>query len=378
MGIVGVEAFSRGVDDDGNAVADAATLFDSELPLSDQQQVEILCHKKSLTSFKGIKTKFNDMLLFLNVNSLLHNDGDHKAVNPADILQEFDFDPRIVVFEFDVNQLREQVPVELIMSLKSQGYRISLDSLQADVRSRELILGLGVDFAKMDRSFYDGIEKSKAVADSVKNAAEGCLRSGVIPMAKGVESEAEAQKLTLSGVALQQGFFFTHNKGKRDSFKDKLQRLHVLQRDKIKKKYEVEEEFFRRYHLLLKSTMHKLQKDPDVEGINRVLKEVVRKESAIVSVFVLNASGKQISHRYIGKSGDPLGRRLENCAPGTDHRYKEYFMYLNSGFEKIAGGTGATPFCRGNSHYLAGFYYGEDDRRGEVLVLEYCDDYCEL
>jgi len=378
QGIVGVEAFSRGVDDDGNHIADASILFDSILPFQEQQSIETLCHKRSFTTFKGIDAKFNDMVLFLNVNSMLHNERSFEAINPIDVLKEFDFSPRTIAFEFDVKQLGQSVPVDLIMQLKKQGYRISLDSIQADFRSRELVLGLEADFAKMDRSFYDGIDKSKAVADSVQSAAEGCLRAGVIPMAKGVETEAEAEHLLLAGLGLQQGFFFTHTKSKqRDSFKDKLKRLYACHRNAVKNKFELEQDHFRNYHLLLKNTMYKLEKAEYVDEIDDVLKDVVRKNKGVVSSFVLDASGKQLSHRYIGWAGDPLGRRLEGCAPGADHTYKEYFMYLNSGFEKIAGGIDSSPFCRERCHYLAGCYLKEKRHRGEILVLEYSDKYAE-
>lgn len=373
-GIVGFEAFSRGVDREGRTIADAGVLFNEKLPMKEQYDLELLCHKESLESFETINNRFKDMLLFLNVNSNIYNSKDFARCDPASSLTPFHYSPKLIVFEFDVAQLADQIPVVHIKKLKQLNYRICLDSIQENVRSRELTLLIKPDFVKIDRSFYDGIDKSAQVVDNVKSAAHGCRRAGVQPIAKGVETEQEATALALAGVTLQQGYFYTDTGGKKkESFNSRVTRLNSACRDKEAESFKVGHDHFCRYHLLLKKTMNKLTLAADAVGTNKILEHMVRKNDEVVTAFVLSASGKQLSSRFVGRSGDFIGKRIESCAVGSDHSLKEYFMYLNSGFDKIAGATESSPFCRGGCRYLAGFYFNEERRKGEILVIEYSD-----
>lgn len=199
-------------------------------------------------------------------------------------------------------------------------------------------------------------------------------RVGVMVAAKGVETEQEALALADAGVTLQQGYFYSDTGGdsaEKDSFAEKVARLNKFLRKKQLQRNQLSEACFGSFHLLLKSCISKLVQEGR-GGTEKVLEELVKNNPTIVSAFTINASGKQESRRYVGRAGDAFGRRVLPSLPGTDHSHQEYFMYLNSGLERIAGKSSGSPFCREEHRYLAGFYYNEE-RKGGILVIEYVE-----
>lgn len=205
--VVGFESFTRGVDEQGKTVADPGCLFNENLPLKVQERVELLCIRSSLDSFVDINEKYHDMLLFLNVNSILPTSKEFAGHSPQQVATRYEISPRVIVFEFEVAQLKKHVPLKLIRALQSESFRISLDSIDDSVKSKELLFRIRPDFAKLDRKFYLGIEKDKYRRRVVATLCTAMKDVGVMVAAKGVETEQEALVLADAGVTLQQGFF---------------------------------------------------------------------------------------------------------------------------------------------------------------------------
>ncbi|WP_291326762.1 EAL domain-containing protein [Desulfovibrio sp. UCD-KL4C] len=374
-GIIGFEAFSRGVNESGKTIVEPACLFSSSLPPETQLKVETLCVNKILKSFRNIHRKYKKMVLFLNVNSNVYNFPENENQYPFKELESSKFNPSSIAFEFEVSQLEKKIPLSLIGSLQESGYRISLDNTRVSLAGLEVVFKIRPDFIKLDRFFFEGIDKSSHKRNMVKAAALTFEQAGAMPVAKGVETEAEALALAESGFYLQQGFFYTNggdDESSSTNFGDKVAKLNTDYRNINVVKFDNSRELFAHFHLVLKSVISKLQQE-ELSGMNDVLKDLVKKERGIVSVFSLDASGKQLSQRFVGKSGDHIGRIVEMSVAGCDHSHEDYFMYLNSGLEKVAGIKEISAFCREDSRYIAGFFYREEGRRGLILVLEYLD-----
>ncbi|WP_320169225.1 EAL domain-containing protein [Maridesulfovibrio sp.] len=369
--VVGFEAFSRGVDREGRTVAGPGYLFNDLLPLAAQQRVENLCLKKSLESFLPINERYPEMLLFLNVNSSAYG---AEEVTPSTLITDFDLNPRIIVFEFDVSQLKKSAPAKLIRELSAQGFRISLDNVDGSLQSRELLLRLQPDFAKLGRSYYEGVDSSKHKFDQARGAALILRETGAIAIAKGVETEAEALALAQAGIVLQQGYLYSDSRsedGEQESFQDKVSRINGFYRSFRARNIRGSQEKFRDFHQVLKGAMTRLQQE-DSGGTNWMLDDLARKTPGLVSAFVLNGAGKQISKRVLGQEADFIGRYIEPSSEGSDHSHEDYYMYLNSGFEKVAGCRSISAYSREPVRYLAGFFY-QGGRRGAILVVEYVD-----
>ncbi|SMF07767.1 EAL domain-containing protein [Desulfovibrio gilichinskyi] len=374
-GIIGFEAFSRGVNEAGKTIVEPVCMFSSSLPPETQLKVEKLCVNNILKSFKNIHLKYKNMILFLNVNSNVYNLPENEKQYPFKTLESYNFNPRTIAFEFEVSQLEKKIPLSLIGSLQKSGYRISLDNTRVSLAGLEVVFKIRPDFVKLDRFFFGGIDKSNHKKNMVRAASLIFEQAGAMPVAKGVETEAEALALAESGFYLQQGFFYANDSNGENgsaSFSDKIAKLNSDFRAVNIAKFDESRERFAHFHLVLKGTVSKLQQE-ELSGLNNILKELVKKERDIVSVFVLDASGKQVSQRFVGRSGDLIGRTVEMSVTGSDHSHEDYFMYLNSGLEKVAGIKQISAFCREDSRYIAGFFYRDDGRRGLIMVLEYLD-----
>lgn len=233
-GIVGFEAFSRGVDEEGGTLADAGCLFHESLPEKAQRSVEDLCLKKSLSAYKPIYEKYHTMLLFLNINAGLYSKDDLKDTNPLKYQNEFRYNPRMIVFEFDSDQLVKNAPLELIRKLQKDGYRISIDNSDLRKGCREHLFMVRPDFVKVDRTQYKGIEKSEKVRELFRFIVRMFRQAGVMVIAKGVETEEEAHGLLEAGICLQQGYFYSDKSDNGDNFTDKVTRINSFLRERRK------------------------------------------------------------------------------------------------------------------------------------------------
>ncbi len=371
--VIGFEAFARGVDENGETVASPACLFNSSLPIQAQLKIEQVCLNKGFEAYKPLYEKYRDMLLFMNINCNVYSHEEGKDRSPHIQAEPFKYSPRMLAFEMDDAQLKESPPLGMIRSVQEKGYRLSVDNVIPSMDCMDRLHIIKPDFVKFDRRFYEGIEKSGRIKRKVASAWEMFSHCGVMPVAKGVESEAEAAALMQSGFYLQQGFFYSDSaddEGNEDSFSDKVSRISQSVRSDSQKKGEYAREIFRNFHMLLKSTMNRLQQEEDGE-MSRIFEDLLKKNANIVSIYVLDSSGKQLSKRLAGRAADIFGLRMVPSAVGSDHSGSDFFTYLSSGFEKIAGSCGPDPLCHHGYNFIAGFYYKEGSRRGRILVLEY-------
>ncbi|MBV8982514.1 MAG: EAL domain-containing protein [Acidimicrobiia bacterium] len=114
-----------------------------------------------------------------------------------------------------VLELTEHEPIgdysphcEQIARLRALGVRIAIDDVGAGHSSLLHIVQLRPDVIKLDRSLIDGCD-----SDPLRRVLMQCFvmlarQAQASLVAEGVETEAEAQLLTASGVGLAQGFLF--------------------------------------------------------------------------------------------------------------------------------------------------------------------------
>ncbi|WP_415718434.1 EAL domain-containing protein [Maridesulfovibrio sp.] len=371
--VIGFEALARGVDEKGEPSVGPACLFNSALPIKAQLKVEEVCLGKSLEAYKPLYDKYRDIILFLNINSNIYSRDESQIISPHQLVASYGYSPNMITLELDVEQLSKEIPFNLLRIAHEQGYKVSVDNVDGSTECAKILTRVKPDFVKLDSKIYANIGGVAEAKGELAAFAANLIRSGIIPVAKGVESEEEAVVFAQAGFSLQQGFFYADSStgsGEKDSFGDRVSRVSAALKDRSKKNIQLLQEVFRDIHLLLKSTMTRLQQEEDGE-MNRILEELIKKNSKIVSAYILSASGKQLSKRLSGRAADPLGIKLVNSAVGSDHSDSEIFVYLNSGFEKIAGTHTPDPLCRAGYNYIAGYFYKDGSRRGRILILEY-------
>lgn len=371
--VIGFEAFARGTDESGETSVSPACLFNSALPIKAQLKIEEVCLSKSLEAYKPLYEKYRDIILFLNLNSNIYSRDEYKVRSPHKLAASYKYSPNMITLELDAAHLVKAVPFEMITSSRDLGYKISIDNVDASAECANILRRTKPDFVKFDSKIYQDMGGAEGVKEELATFVADLLSQGITPVAKGVEKEQEAVTLAKAGFTLQQGYFYADSSsasGRSDSFSDKINRVSHALKENNKSSVKLKQEIFREVHLLLKSTVTRLQQEEDGE-LNRILEELIKKNPKIVSAYILSASGRQLTKRFAGKAADSLGMKLVNSAVGSDHSDSEIFIYLNSGFEKIAGTHGPDPLCRSGYNYLACFFYKDRSRRGQILILDY-------
>ncbi|WP_419780452.1 EAL domain-containing protein [Maridesulfovibrio sp.] len=371
--VIGFEAFARGIDESGETLVSPACLFNSALPIKAQLKIEEVCLSKSLEAYKPLYDKYRDIILFLNINSNIYSRDEYKVRSPHQLAASYKYFPNMITLEMDAAHLANNIPFEMITAAKEHGYKISIDNVDGSAECAKILKCINPDFVKFDSKIYQDMGGAEGIKDELVTFVADLSRRGITPVAKGVEKEREAVTLAQAGFNLQQGYFYADSSsasGRSDSFSDKINRVSHTLRESNKNSIKLQQEIFREVHLLLKSTMTRLQQEEDGE-MNRILEELIKKNLKIISAYILSASGRQLTKRFAGKAGDPLGMKLVNSAVGSDHSDSEIFIYLNSGFEKIAGSHEPDALCRSGYNYIAGFFYKDGSRRGRILILDY-------
>jgi diguanylate cyclase (GGDEF)-like protein len=128
----------------------------------------------------------------------------------ADVLGETGMDPARLSLEITESTVLEDTESALntLEALKRQGVRISLDDFGTGYASLALLKRLPVDELKIDRSFVMGLGRDpqdSAIVSTVVGLTEAL---GLVAIAEGVETPAQAEELRRIGCRFAQGFYF--------------------------------------------------------------------------------------------------------------------------------------------------------------------------
>ncbi|GAA3457788.1 putative bifunctional diguanylate cyclase/phosphodiesterase [Dactylosporangium matsuzakiense] len=99
--------------------------------------------------------------------------------------------------------------LDTVRALHAQGVKIALDDFGTGHSSLGLLRTCPVDVLKVDKSFVDGVTgtvEQEAIATSIREIARALRLEAV---AEGVETQAQATRLTELGYTLAQGFYFS-------------------------------------------------------------------------------------------------------------------------------------------------------------------------
>jgi diguanylate cyclase (GGDEF)-like protein len=143
-----------------------------------------------------------DRLLFVNLHPAEINDPElERSIDPALASRVvFELTERGAIGDFD--RFREQID-----RLRAIGFRIALDDLGAGYASLNAVALLEPDFVKIDMTIIRGIEESLSRSRLVRRIVEFADDQGILVIAEGIETEAEAETVESLGCHLMQGYY---------------------------------------------------------------------------------------------------------------------------------------------------------------------------
>ena len=126
------------------------------------------------------------------------------------VLAETQFPPERLIVEVTENGLLRKTPatVQTMAALRDQGIKIAIDDFGTGYSSLSYLRQLHVDILKIDRSFCAEVDTEPRDYAIVKSICEVAKALGLSVVAEGVETEAQAQRLTELGCDGLQGYFF--------------------------------------------------------------------------------------------------------------------------------------------------------------------------
>ena len=164
-----------------------------------------LCRMTAIRSSVHLPAK-----VFINFIPTSIYSPEHCLRSTIALSQELGFEPSKFVFEVVESEQVEDLEhlKSILRYYQARGFRYALDDVGAGYSTVELLEDLQPHYMKLDRSYVDGVVGSidkQTVAKSMLHAAR---TTGAVPLAEGVETEADFEWLRRQGYELFQGYFF--------------------------------------------------------------------------------------------------------------------------------------------------------------------------
>lgn len=372
--IVGFEAFARGGSADA-CVLDPAMLFHDGLKPELKIDVDRLCREKAFDQFKPIVGGHKDMLLFVNVNPdiLAHVEVGSEVLKKQ--LAATGVHPRNVVVECPLCRSNTDEIEAFAKLYKEFGFQICLDNCHVDDPFSQAVSRIQPHFVKINRSFFGEEERTRYSSDTLERVQNVADRFGSLVVAQGVESEDDSIRLLTAGVHLQQGYYYTKDESATsgDPAKvfikkiiDTYEKYKKVKRELVKRKKERLDTAFKG----VSSACSKLAAMPETR-FEDACKTLVRNVDSVISIFVLDEIGEQITTRahvrpVEGKSASPkvLGFEI-----GVDHSIKDYVLYLDMNYEKFVTKPFISPYTGEKSCIISRPFYNNEGLR-YILCVE--------
>ncbi|MCI8577937.1 MAG: bifunctional diguanylate cyclase/phosphodiesterase [Lachnospiraceae bacterium] len=203
-----IEALVRKIDEDGNVVNpfDFIPILENASIISkiDFFVLENVCRKLKQWKEKGYPV----MHVSINVSRVtLAEDGFVARI--LEICDHYQTDRSCLEFEITESSrtLQEKRMLEVVRSLKREGFSIALDDMGAEYGSLELIMMKEVSIVKLDRSFVQRLQFTETEEIFLSGLINTCHRLGKVCVAEGVENEQQRLLLERMGCEYIQGYW---------------------------------------------------------------------------------------------------------------------------------------------------------------------------
>ncbi|WP_147819253.1 sensor domain-containing phosphodiesterase [Salidesulfovibrio onnuriiensis] len=376
-GIIGFESFSEGREPETGKSIEAIRLVESFPDPDLQLKVDRQCRERALEQFKPILAQHKAMLLFLWLNvGILSN----KKADPLFLekqVEQVGIPPKNVCIELPVS-VAVKMPPKVLEHYRAKGYGLCIIDLSTSDAFLEAFVRLRPNFVKLGRSFYTGPEKRyrAKMLDGLLDLSETV---GFSVIGQGVEQQQESIGLLRSRVFLQQGTYYVKDKPE-EKYSAKGEDPVKMFYGKIVETFRLFRENRRKEILARKSTFETLQQEVrryisrlcnEHEPVMEVvLASLFRNRDRAISMFVLNKNGIQVTGRLHVKSprGEVCHRPPRGEAKGMDHSMRDYFLYIEMGYDRFVTRPFVSPYTEEEVVIIALPFYNAEDRMFVLCV----------
>lgn len=367
--ILGFEAFSEGVAPGGRV--EGGRMFSPDTPPQTRLELDRLCREKALRNFKSIADNHKSILLFLNLDLSVLECSESAVDHFAKQTAAAGVPPERVIVEAPP-RLLESLSPDVETFYRRKGVMLSVDNVDMNDAVFGIFAAHNVDFIKVNRSFF--ADADERAGRMLKRLVSFAGEMGASVIAQCVESEEESIFLLKNGIGLQQGYYYTKDEvaetddparmffGK---IRETYNKFLAMRREAIRDR-KARFEALNRTASRLAGAMAKAR----ISGFEQGVREIVRDHEAVISAFVIDPAGVQLTTRPRSGAHAKKTRTLPESSPGFDHGGRDYYLYIEMGYDKFVTRPFDSPGLGLPACLIAMPFYGVDGRR-YILCLEF-------
>jgi len=339
--LIGFAGLSRGIHPQTKCLIPPPDLFFEASQADLTLALDRLCRKKVLEHFKPIHEAYPDMLLTLNFDASVIDQGVVGSGNLLKMVKTMGYKPTnvcIEIVESNVKNLRELQ--KFVDTYRDHGFLIALNDVGAGHSNLNRIPLLKPDILKIDHYLIRDIQDDFYKQQIFKSLVFMSRTLGTMIIAEGVETKEEALTVLQLGVDMIQGFYFSEplEPGEciHKSYTDKIIDLAFAFRASEMQKISVKRIHNAKHHSMITELQSELSKVSALD-FDQKLERVASRFANIECFYVLDEQGIQVSKTFFNDFDSfHRNKTLFRPAPkGTDHTMKDYYyMLIEEGLEK--------------------------------------------
>ncbi len=378
--VVGFEAFSRGrLEDD--VVLGPAALFDGDLAPETRSSLDGACCSHSLSRFRKFLDNRRNLCLFLNLDARVLDHVTSPTHFLSSMTRENAVPPGNVVVEVSGKHVWDNNIPAFFNMCRDEGYQLSVDRVGRELPVLDVLFKSRPHYIKLDRSVWSVVPGGQDEGLGLDLIVRACQVAGCRPIAIGVENEEDALRLLESGLFLHQGYYYTSGRSKGEpreeddgvvGFLKTVEHVHARYTELRKKDIVHKRDRFDRRHKAMQRIVSRFATVLPGDFENH-MKTAMASEEDIVSMFILDARGVQITDRPPKSRELNLPRHRDAIrSKGRDHSMTDYHLYLQMGYDRFVNQPLGSPFLPRQTTIIALRFFS-DLQNYHVLCIEFDD-----
>jgi EAL domain-containing protein (putative c-di-GMP-specific phosphodiesterase class I) len=332
--VVGYEGLSRGIHPLDQSLISPTALFAEAGIQGLQLELDRLCRKKAMQSFRSLPGDASDFILSLNLDASVMDQGAAGSGHLRNQVMEMGLNPSniaIEIIESNVDDMKELQ--KFVHTYRGYGFLIALDDVGAGHSNLNRIPLIRPDILKIDRYLIQDIHGDFYKREVLKSLLSMARHLGTLIIAEGVETEEECMTLLDMGVDMIQGYFFSKPlppaKLDNAAVLDKVERLGTAFKQKLIRKIDRRRFNMDKYYSMILEMQIDLEKAPP-EQFDVQLEKMITKFPQAEALYILDENGLQVTETVFDSR--TKSRRnpvmFHPALKGSDHTLKDYFYFL--------------------------------------------------
>jgi len=333
--IIGFEALCRGLNSRTQKIISPDILFEFARHENINVDLDRLCRKKALESYRSTYSEKNNYILFLNIDTSIIDNGVVGSGYLLNQVNNLGVDSNNIVIEIVESKVQDIKSLDNFINFyKERGFLTALDDIGSGYSNLDRVALVKPDILKVDKGIISNIDKLFYKQEIFKSLVNLSKKIGALVVAEGVEREEEAIVTLELGADMLQGFYFSEPRDNTSDMTEKTEKniFHIANKfnNYMTNKIKATKLMHKEYNAVLSSIIYELS-NVTFEYFDHMISKIIQKYTIIECIYIINEDGIQVTETFcnqikIMKNGKIYGPAKK----GTGHSLKDYYYYLIS------------------------------------------------